>query len=123
MAVDTLLFLLFLLPRLAPRVFKLRGPSAELLEALEAKGLESMGADLGLAGIKTITALMMHSIDEIEDSLKRPTVRGAKYRLALLFERKLIIQFAALSIFTRVRGSKERLFRILTTARRHRRAC
>ena len=36
-----------------------RQPSSELLEALEAKGLESMGSDLGLAGIKSITALMM----------------------------------------------------------------
>ena len=53
-----------------------------------------MGADLGLAGIKTITALMMYSIDEIEESLKRPAVRGAKYRLAL-FERK---QLAAMGL-------------------------
>ena len=49
---------------------------------------------MGLAGIKTITALMMHSIEEIEDSLKRPMVRGVKFRLAL-FERK---QLAAMGL-------------------------
>ena len=60
---------------------------SELASLLEEYGLEGLARGVGLAGILKVRVFKMYSINELEDSLKRPTVMGAKFKLAL-FDRK-----------------------------------
>jgi hypothetical protein len=66
-----------------------RVPQQELVEALERLALEPVAGALGLAGITSLRALMLHSVDDVEESLKRPTVYGAKYKLSVFQRRQL----------------------------------
>ena len=66
-----------------------RVPQQELVEALEKLALEPVAGALGLAGITSLRALMLHSVDDVEESLKRPTVYGAKYKLSMFQRRQL----------------------------------
>ena len=66
-----------------------RAPSIELVEALQKVGLESHIVFLGKANVTTLRTLQMHTLDELEDSLRRPQAHGAKFTFSP-FERRML---------------------------------
>ena len=57
--------------------------SSELVELLASAGLEGHETALGAASITSVRALRLHSVDELEQSLRRPTSKGGKFRLSV----------------------------------------
>ena len=67
-----------------------RQPSTELVSLLEEYGLESMAVAIGKAGVTSVRALKLHTIDQLEQSLMRPTVNGKKWELSD-FQRQALV--------------------------------
>ena len=66
-----------------------RAPSAELVSALQSVGLEGHLVFLGKANVTTLGALLMHTADELEESLRRPQAQGKAFVFSP-FERRML---------------------------------
>ena len=66
-----------------------RAPSVELVGALQSVGLEGQIVFLGKANITSLNALIMHTMDELEDSLRRPQAQGKSFVFSP-FERRML---------------------------------
>ena len=64
--------------------------SRELADKLVSAGLTGLKEDLRKAGIVDVFAFESHTIDELQSSLARPTVKGAKFELSPYERRKLL---------------------------------
>ena len=71
-----------------------RQPSTELVSQLTAYGIESMAVAIGKAGITSVRALKLHTVDQLEQSLMRPTVSGKKYELSD-FQRQALVELCS----------------------------
>ena len=67
-----------------------RAPSPELVDALQSVGLEGQLTFLGKANVTSLKALQMHSLDELEDSLRRPQAHGKAFVFGP-FERRMLL--------------------------------
>ena len=67
-----------------------RAPSPELVAALKSVGMEGHLVFLGKANVTTMGALQKHTVDELEDSLRRPQVQGKAFVFSP-FERRMLL--------------------------------
>jgi hypothetical protein len=67
-----------------------REAESEFVDSLTEAGLGSHSAALGKAGITSLKALQAHSVDELEESLKRPIAYGKRFSLSKA-ERRLFL--------------------------------
>ena len=59
-----------------------RTVTPELLALLESGGQEAHAGALGFAGVLSVRALQLHTVAELEQSLRRPVAYGARFKLS-----------------------------------------
>lgn len=71
-----------------------RQVESDLLTLLEDFGLDGLARGAGMAGILKMRVFKMYTIEELEESFKRSTVLGSKFKFSK-FERKQLVMISA----------------------------